>query len=53
MRERYLGFTTLAGDERARTREKRAANLAPTRAIEMIRENYFDAYSLSMRKAVN
>jgi hypothetical protein len=53
MKERYLGYVTLFGDEGARTREKRAAEPAATQAIERILENCFDAYSLSMRKAVN
>ncbi len=53
MKGRYSGYVTLFGGECARTHEKRAADSAPTHAIERILENCFDAYSISMRKAVN
>ncbi len=53
MKGRYPACVTLFGGESARTREKRAADSAPTQAIERILENCFDAYSISMRKAVN
>ncbi|HWQ58544.1 MAG TPA: hypothetical protein VN540_05945 [Clostridia bacterium] len=50
MRDRLIVFTTLVGDEGARTREKRTGYAAPRAATEMIYNNCFDAYSLNMRK---